>query len=237
MIEREDSGAGAVLLRIARPPVNALDINLIEALSSSVTEAVDGGAKAIVVTGGERAFSAGIDTKMAAVASEAEQAASVLAINALVSAIYSTPVPVLAAINGHAIGGGLVIALACDMRLASRGSYVLSLNEAEAGVPFPAGPLAVVQAALDQSVASDLCLSCRRLGPQEALALRVVDELTDAGDLERRALEQACKMASFGAYARVKEQLRAPVAERLRAIVTSRSDPMIEGWLSSPSAG
>jgi enoyl-CoA hydratase len=237
MIEREATGTGEVLLRIARPPVNALDLELIEALSSALLQDIDAGASAIVITGRERSFSAGIDTKMAAVAKPAEQAASVVAINKLVSVIYCAPVPIVAAINGHAIGGGLVIALACDMRLACRGNYVLSLNEAQAGVPFPAGPLAVVQAALDPSVASDLCLSCRKLGPEEARALRIVDELTDAGELEARALEQAGKMASFAAYARVKEQLRAPVAERVRMIAASRSDPMIEGWLGQDRMG
>jgi enoyl-CoA hydratase len=219
VIARERSAEGPILLRIERPPVNALDLGLIEELAAAVSAELEHGANALVLTGSGPAFSAGIDKQAVATASPAELAASVRALNAMVSALYSAPVPVVAAINGHALGGGLVIALACDVRVAAaRDGYVLALNEAEAGVAFPAGPLRVVQAALDPSVAGELCLSSRRIGPEEALTLRVVDELCEPERLERRALERAAEMASFGAYREVKRQLRAVAAADLRAI-------------------
>jgi enoyl-CoA hydratase len=224
VIARERSAEGPTLLRIERPPVNALDLGLIEELAEAVGAELAAGVSALVLTGSGPAFSAGIDTKAAAAATPAELAASVQALNAMVSAIYSAPVPVVAAINGHALGGGLVIALACDVRVAAaRDGYVLALNEAEAGVAFPAGPLRVVQAALDPSVASELCLSSRRIGAEEALALHVVDELSEPEQLEQRALERAAEMASFGAYREVKRQLRAAAAADLRAIATPTS--------------
>jgi enoyl-CoA hydratase len=218
VVARERSADGPTVLRIERPPVNALDLGVIEELAEAVSAELGSAASALVLTGSGPAFSAGIDTKAVATATPAQLAASVTALNAMVSALYSAPVPVVAAVNGHALGGGLVIALTCDIRVAARGDYVLALNEAQAGVPFPAGPLRVVQAALDPSVASELCLSSRRIGPEEALALHVVDELSEPERLERRAIERAAEMASFGAYARVKQQLRAVASADLLAI-------------------
>jgi enoyl-CoA hydratase len=229
VVARERSTEGPALLRIERPPVNALDVELIEELSEAIGAELEAGASALVLTGSGRAFSAGIDTKAVAGATPAQLAASIRSLNAMVSALYSAPVPVVAAINGHALGGGLVIALACDVRVASaRDDYVLALNEAEAGVAFPAGPLRVVQAALDPSVASALCLSSRRIGAEEALALHVVDELSEPERLEHRALERAAEMASFGAYREVKRQLRAAAAADLHAIAEGDGDPVLD---------
>jgi len=231
MIEREVSEGAPTLLRLARPPVNALNRSLVEAITEAVAQAIDERAPAIVLTGQGSCFSAGIDTKLAATASREEQVASVLAINAMVQAIYSAPIPVVAAINGHALGGGLVLALACDMRVASRGAHKLGLNEVAAGVPFPAGPLRVVSSELDPSVLRDLCLSGRMVQSDEALELRVVDELVEPEELLGTALELARRLASHGAYEVVKAQLRGAVAAELSQIVTSREDPMLTGWL------
>lgn len=229
MLKREASSSGAVVIRLARPPVNALDADLVEAIAGAFTGAIADGATAVVLTGSAASFSAGIDTKMAATASPQERLVGAGAINAMVSTIYSAPIPVVAAVNGHALGGGLVMALACDVRVAAEGSYQIALNEVAAGVPFPAGPLRVVQAQLDPTVVNDLCLTGRRIGPGEARALRVVDEVLEPGRLAGRALELADEMASFPAYARVKDQLRGEVAAELEGIVAG-GEPMLEGW-------
>jgi len=229
MLEREASESGAVVIRLARPPVNALDAGLIEAVEAALAGALAEGATAVVLTGSGVSFSAGIDTKMAAAASPQERLAGAGAINAMVSTIYSAPIPVVAAVNGHALGGGLVMALACDVRVAAEGSYQIALNEVAAGVPFPAAPLRVVQAQLDPSVVNDLCLTGRRIGPAEAKALHVVDEVVEPGRLGGRALELALELASFPAYARVKDQLRGEVAAELKGIVAG-GEPMLESW-------
>src|SRR5207253_7516126 len=100
------------------------------------------------VTGKGRCFSAGIALKLTPTYPPEQRRAAIRAINRVVSVIPSAPVPVVAAINGHAMGGGLVLALACDMRLASSGEHVLALSEVTAGVPFPAGPLTLVHGEL-----------------------------------------------------------------------------------------
>src|ERR1700730_3351402 len=140
MIElgRSEAG-GTAVVSLARPPVNALDLELLESLTAAFKRALAESAPAIVLTGRGRCFSAGIDVKLAPRYTPEQRRAAIRAINAMVSVITGAPAPVVAAVNGHAMGGGLVLALACDMRLASGGEHALALNEVAAGVPFPAG--------------------------------------------------------------------------------------------------
>jgi enoyl-CoA hydratase len=219
VIEVEREADGVALLRLARPPVNALDLELVRAIGRGVTDVVDSGARALVLTGAGSCFSAGIDMKVAPTYDARQRGESVEAINAMVAAICSAPLPVVAAVNGHAFGGGLVIALACDVRLGARGDYKLALNEVAAGVPFPPGPLAVVRAELDPSVLRDLCLTGRSVGPEEALALRVLDEVVDPRELLTRARERALELVAFPAYPVIKAQVRGPLIAELAQIV------------------
>ena len=226
MIHLEREPGGVALLRLARPPVNALDLELVQAIERGVRAVGDSDARALVLTGDGSCFSAGIDTKLAPTYDAQQRRDSINAINQLVATICSASVPVLAAINGHAMGGGLVIALACDLRLAGRGEHKLALNEVSAGVPFPAGPLAVVRSELDPSVMRDLCLTGRAVGPDEALALRIVEAVLDPPELLDRARERALELASFPAYALVKAQVRGRLISELEQIAAG-DDPLI----------
>jgi enoyl-CoA hydratase len=219
VIDVEREADGVAVLRLARPPVNALDLELVQAIVAGVRSAVESSARALVLTGAGSCFSAGIDMKVAPSYDARQRRESVEAINEMVAAICAAPLPVVAAVNGHAFGGGLVIALACDVRLAARGDYKLALNEVAAGVPFPPGPLGVVRAELDPSVMRDLCLTGRSVGPEEALALRVLDELVEARGLLARARERALELAAFPAYPVLKAQVRGPLIAELEEIV------------------
>ena len=214
---------GVAVLRLERPPVNALDPHTIDELTGAFL-AAGHDASAVVLHGAGTCFSAGIDVKWAASADARERALAVAAINRMVSVVYSLPVPSVAAINGHAHGGGLVLALACDVRVATDADTSLALDEAAAGIPFPEGPLAVVRAELDPSVARELSLTARAFDTGRALALRVIDERVADAALLERALEVARELAGHRAYAAVKQQLRAPVAERLAAIADGRGE-------------
>ena len=87
-----------------------------------------------------------MDTKAAATLDREGQRAGVEAINSLVTTLFGLPLPVVAAVNGHALGGGLIVPLACDVLVATRADCKLGLTEVVAGVPFPAAPLGGVPA-------------------------------------------------------------------------------------------
>jgi enoyl-CoA hydratase len=151
-------------------------------------------------------------------------------IDGTILTLYGLPKPTVAAINGHALGGGLVIALACDVRIAAAGSYSLGLLEVTAGIPFPAGPLIVVQSELDPQTASTLALTGRTVGPSDELAARFIDAVVPGETLLATAVERARTLAGLRGYAAVKHQLRAAALARLKAIVLEDSDPLLDDW-------
>jgi enoyl-CoA hydratase len=228
-VERDEGAGGVAILRLERPPVNALWSGILGELQAAVEGEEAAGTPGIVLTGAGRCFSAGIDTKIAAVASPEEQREGVAAINRLVMTLFGLSRPVVAAINGHALGGGLVIPLACDLVVATRDPCTLGLNEVAAGVPFPAAALGAVRARLSPPVFNNLCLTGRTFEPAEALELDVVDELCDAEALVPHAVALAARLGGFDAYARVKGQVRGAQLAEMAALV--ERDPMLEHWV------
>ena len=228
-VTREEAGSGVAILRLSRPPVNALWRGILAELKQALEAEEAAGTQGIVLTGAGRCFSAGIDTKIAAVASASEQREGVAAINGLVTTLFGLSRPVVAAINGHALGGGMVIPLACDLVLVTRAECTLGLNEVAAGVPFPAAALAAVRARLSPPAFNNLCLTGRTFGPDEAPALGIADELCEPGELVSRAVALAAELGAFHAYARVKGQVRGAQLAEMKELVAR--DPMLEHWV------
>src|SRR2546429_6616458 len=134
-LERE--GAVGVIV-IDQPPANSYDYGFRRGLGSAVDDArVDEGVRAVVVTSAsDRFFSAGADLKAFAAGSPRRRAMTALLGNEVFRKLETTPLFVVAAIAGHALGGGLELALACALRFAARGSYKLGLTETNLGL-FP----------------------------------------------------------------------------------------------------
>lgn len=219
---------GVALVRLARPPVNALDLPTIEALEAAFAALARERPRGLVLSGAGGVFSAGVDTRAFASYRGQEKADMVRAITRMVAQLYGLPFPCVAAMGGHALGGGLVLALACDLRLAVDGQARMGLTEARAGVPFPAGPLEVIRAELSPELLRRLTLTSAVVGQAELLNAGVLDRLVPAESLEAEAVTAAGELAEQPAFALVKDQLRRPAQERLAALVASGDDPLIQ---------
>ena len=231
MIETEDRGPVRVIA-LHRPPVNALNLPLAEALNRAARGARDDAdCKALVLTGAPGVFSAGIDTREVPAYDAATRSAMLRTINRTISELYALPKPVVAAVSGHALGGALVLVLACDFRLAARGEFRLGLTESAAGIPFPAGPLAVVRAELSPESARLLALTSLVAGPEAPVLRGVIDRVVDPPALLGEAVQEANRLAALPAYGRVKEQLRAATCEQLRRIVERDEEPLHRKWI------
>jgi len=229
-IERE--GAVAVV-RIDRPPANAMDLELLAEGYEALEQLRADPPAAVVLAGRPRFFSAGVDLKLAPVLGPEEQREMVIGINRLFAGWYAFPRPVVCAVTGHAIAGGLILALCGDRRICARDAQ-LGLTELRAGIGFPAAAMAVVRAELAPHVARELVLGTELIDPEAALARGIVDEVVFPDAVFTRAREVADRFAELpaAAYERVKEQLRAPTLAEIRPVVEEGRDPMLEGWLA-----
>jgi enoyl-CoA hydratase len=231
--------AGIATLRLNRPPANALDLPFIIALGEAFAELENKNEiGALIITGTGRFFSAGLDLKAVPAYSADEQRALATELNRMVGRLYGLPLPVIAAVNGHCIAGGVIVALCCDYRIAAAGDYKIGLTEARVGVPFPVAPMVVVQGELSQPAARIAVLLARNISPEDALSQGMLDELQPAEQLLSRAMEIAEEMATLprSAYGRIKRQLRAAALARIDDAVSNRNEPVLASWLNAETA-
>lgn len=169
-------------LRLARPPVNALDPALVKDLRDTVEAAPGDGARAIVLSGLPGMFSAGLDVPTLMQLDRAAFRVFWGDFFGLCTALARSPIPVVAAITGHSPAGGAVLAIMCDYRIMARGAFKIGLNEVQVGLSVPE----CIQAALRRLVgtyrAERLMVEGAMLDPEQAEAIGLVDELVD-GDL------------------------------------------------------
>lgn len=218
-----------------KPPVNAIDLQLVLDAEEGLSHLETGGhTRAVVITGTGKCFSAGLDLKVVPHYSIEKQREMVEALNRIVSRLYAFPLPTVAAINGHAIAGGFILALSCDYRIGSNVSCRLGLTEARVGIPFPIATMEVLKAELAPAVARRITLVGRNMGPEDALKCGVLDELHPANQLLSRAKEIATDLGSMppGGYARIKHQLRGETLARIDSAIKTGSDPLLHSWIT-----
>lgn len=225
-------------VRIDRPRANAIELELVSEFESLFDSLVASGVRALVVTGIGKFFSAGLDLKSVPYYSAQQQRDLVARINLMIGKLYGCPVPVIAAVNGHALAAGLILAIACDYRVGPQGDYRFGLTEARVGIPFPAGPMAVLLGELSPAAARVITLTADQIGPKQALACGILDELRPADQVLGRALEVARDMATIPreAFGCIKRQLRERALKRIEEVVENASDPMLSQWLTPEAA-
>jgi enoyl-CoA hydratase len=222
------------LVRIEHPPANAMDGELLAAGHAIRAQLEADPPAAVVLTGREGFFSAGVDLKLAPTLDADGQRDLVTGINRLFAGWYAFPHPLVCAVNGHAIAGGLILALCGDYRVASTEGK-LGLTELRAGIPYPAAALEVVRRELSPQAARLLVLGADLLDTHRGLELGVVDELTTPDQVVEHALDKAQRLAALprDAYTRVKRQLRGRATEEIER--AAASDPMLAGWFGDES--
>lgn len=213
MIERETHD-DVVVLRLANGRVNTLDIELLTDLAAELGELAHE-APPLVLTGRGSAFSAGVDLSRIVQGTKQDTEAFLHALTTAFRAMFGYPGPTVAAINGHAIAGGFVLAAACDHRIVAAGDARLGLSELRVGVPFPTSAIEIVRHAVGQAVARRLVLGGRLTGPEGALRDGLVDEIAAPADVLPSAIAEAGDRAGRGAnaYKLAKRQLQRPARE------------------------
>ncbi|MBS0157997.1 MAG: enoyl-CoA hydratase [Nitrospira sp.] len=208
MVSCTVDGAVATLV-INRPPANALTPDLLAELSLAIGQCdEDEAVKSVVLTGTGRFFVAGADIRvLAAVASSQEGATIAQQGQAILNRIETLDKPVIAAINGACLGGGLELALCCHIRLAAEGSR-LGQPEINLGIMPGFGGTQRLPRIVGQSKAMELILTGDSISAQEARAIGLVSEVLAPEDLLRQAQGMARNIAAKSLTA-VRGSLRA----------------------------
>lgn len=231
MIERRD-GDGIRVLKLAHGKVSAMDIELGEAFIAEMKAAMDPSVKAVIVTGTGSSFSAGVDLFRVLKDGPEYGRRFLPVLDELLRAALTLPKPVVAAINGHAIAGGCILAAACDHRIMTEGTGRIGIPELAVGVPFPALPLQIMSARLNDGALRDLVYTGRTVQIDEAKALGLIDEKCPSGMLLDRATEVARKLASIPAeaFALTKAAFYTPILERTNQLAEVNAR-VVEAWL------
>lgn len=211
MIHQTREGPVAIL-RMEHGKAQALDTELLEQLSDALhhTEA-DPGCHGIVLMGTGTIFSAGVDLHRVLDGGAAYLDGFLGDLRRAFKQLFAFPKPAVAAINGHAIAGGCVIACACDHRLMAKGAGTIGVPELKVGVPFPGVAIEILRCAVPRHL-TELIYFGKTYGVDDAERLEVIHEAVDADTLLPRAVEIAAQLGSTAPdrFRLAKRQLRAP---------------------------
>jgi len=213
-----------------RPRANAFTPGLVVELSRALSDHAE--ARALVLASSQAFFSAGWDLPFLSGRSREEMTRFVRDYCDLVREIFVFPAPVLAAMPGHAIAGGLIVAAAADERIAAEGKGEVGLSEVALGVPVPRALFEIFRHLLGPRGAERLAAAGDNVPVSRALEMGLVDRIVPALELLDAALDRARQLAarSRAAYAAIKLRARAEAIERFDR--AREDDPFLDFWFS-----
>lgn len=212
---------GIRVLRIDRPPVNALDVDTLNELSDAFDRTAEDETRAVILTGTGSTMSAGADLVKVLDGDDSYIDAGVDALSRNFRTLFEFPKPVVALVNGHALAGGAVLACGCDYRLMGKWAGSIGTIELSAGVPFPAWALELVRYSVPNVYFPEIVYFGRSYVPEVALQKGLVDEVVADTLLMSRATEVATELLQVPptTFAITKRSMRAAsvaAAEELR---------------------
>jgi len=221
-----------VLLRIDTGKANAIGRAFLNGLELALQTFEAAASPALVITGCERFFSAGLDLRELIEFDAAALLDHMQRFERVMQRLFLLERPVVAAVNGHAIAGGCVLALQADVRVGAQGNWKFGLNETRLGLGLPVSALAPARFALPAPALSRLVLAGELLAPEATASLGLLDELVPADTLLDRAQARAEALAEIPltAFGDTKRRLRAPVLESTLAASPRHLENWVAGW-------
>lgn len=228
---------GVALLTLAHGKANAFDAELSEALASRLEECRASDCAAVVITGRGSIFSAGVDLVRVVGEGEAYVRRFLPLLSDALEAAFAFPGPLVAAVNGHAIAGGCILACAADRRLMASGTGRIGVPELLVGVAFPPVPLEILRFAAPPQLVQSMILQGATFTADAAVTHGLADAATDPDKLLPDAMASAAALAKLqdGAFAITKRQLREPALARMRAGRAQFDAAVVDLWCAKPT--
>ena len=222
------------ILRLNNGKANAIDVAFLDKLDKFLDGADAVGAKAAVITGYDRYFSAGLALPSLIALERPAMHAFITRFSETMLRVYAAPLPIIAAINGHAIAGGCVLALMCDRRFMVSEGGKIGLNEIQLGIGLPASVLEPLRAAVLATSLGAIAQEGLVMTASEAQAHGLVDELVEPKELETYALRTAQMLAELNqaGWSQIKGAIRRPVLEAVRKVGAEETERWLDSWFS-----
>ncbi len=224
---------GVRLWRLHRGRGNALDENTLGALAAAFRRA-DGDPKPIVLASAARSFCTGLDLDFAIELDRTGMARLMRAFEEALRACYLHPAPVVAAIAGHALAGGALLALCCDRRILAARGCRFGIHGIHLGVSYPEIAIEVLRDSWPRRLVEELLYEGRIYEPQDALRRGLVDLVVPGEEVEEEAVACARSLASpsLAAYALAKASVRRRAGERLARNTPGADESWLDQWFS-----
>jgi enoyl-CoA hydratase len=221
------------LIRLEYGKANAIDSRFLSSLSGELDRATDDGKKAVVLTGREGFFSAGLDLRGLPDGRE-EMSLFLDDFEKLMEKILELPLPLVTAVNGHAIAGGCILASTGDVRIGAAGSYRIGVSEVSLGIVFPASAFEIMRATLAPPFVPEVLLGGKLLDPEQAVEAGILHRVVPADELLVHAEASARELGEKPplAFRHSKLALRAPILERIEKTRAESRRLFLDTWCS-----
>jgi len=222
------------IVRLSAGKANAIDRLFLERLVGLMDELEASGARAAVLTGYDTYFSAGLALPSLLPLGRTELGSFIDLFETAMRRVFACPLPVVAAINGHAIAGGCVLALQCDVRLIADGPTKIGLNETRLGIALPPSAIEALRFQLPASSLVPIAVDGTLFAPMEAKQLGLVDDVVPSSEVMARGLERARSLArgTAEAVSQVKLALREPPLRLMEERSKAELDCWVDTWFS-----
>lgn len=221
-------------IRLDRPPVNALNPALVRALSEALQQRIADGARALVLSGRQGLFSAGLDVPELLALDEVGMREFWRDFFGLLQQLATSPVPIVTALTGHSPAGGTVLALYTDYRIQAEGDFRLGLNEVQVGLVIPP----VIHQALVRLIgpyAAERHLVAGEMIPAaQALEIGLIDEIVPAEQVVEKAVAWCRRHLALPQRAMhaTRALCRADLVASFKAAEALDVDGFVRGWFS-----
>ena len=210
--------------------VNAMSLAFFEGLGGALDRAEQDQPGAVVIAGRPGMFSAGLNLKLLPTLAPEDLRTTLIAFGRIMLRVFTFPIPTVAAVSGHAVAGGAMLAFACDLRFMADGPFRLHLNEVAIGLPLPTWAIVLAQSAISPRWHTEAMLHARAYSPDEALARQMIDGVARPAE---RVVDEAC--AAAAGLAALDRAAYATSKARLRAMAVKWASDLLEAEMSRPA--
>jgi enoyl-CoA hydratase/carnithine racemase len=228
-----ESRGEVALVRLANGVTNAIGSELLKDLSTVLAD-VKSGFKGMVLAGGDKFFSIGLNLPELLDLDRKGMADFWTLFEDTVLALYTLPLPTVAAIAGHAPAAGTILALACDFRFVAAGRGLIGLNEISIGVPVPYLADRMLRQTVGDRVATEMEYRGELVGPEEAMAVGLIDGIFPEGEVESRAVVDITELTAMTApaFALTKQHRTREIPSRFKAIRQDLNRAFMDCWFA-----